>query len=159
MAARRSDELGGRTPGRTSTHRHSSRPLCEFRWTISKVKHPKEYSKYTICDLLLFCQIYYYRYKRHRLSSCDSEEQERAALIPNQRGPPHEEALPGKILVIRYACALAFVVIVGVAAWWISEKGNDDDADLDNPMEGSKKWWAIQVLGWSSALLFVCAQP
>jgi len=67
--------------------------------------------------------------------------------------------LPGKTLVIRYACALAFIVIVGVAAWWISEKGNDGDADLHNPTEGSKKWWAIQVLGWSSALLFVCAQP
>jgi hypothetical protein len=106
------------------------------------------------------CQIYYYRYKRHRLSSSDDgEEQERTALLGNERGRPHEEVLPGKILAIRYACALAFVVGVGVAAWWITKDDNDDDADLHNPTEGSKRWWAIQVLGWSSALLFVCAQP
>lgn len=102
-------------------------------------------------------QIYYYRYKKHRLD--DGEEQERTALIGNERERPHEEVLPGKTLVIRYACALAFVVGVGVAAWWITEEDKVDDPDLHNPMEGSKRWWAIQVLGWSSALLFVCAQP
>ena len=116
--------------------------------------------KYTICDSTLLCQIYYYRYKRYRLSpSNDGEDQERTALLGSEREPPHEEVLPGKILAIRYACGLAFVVVVGVAAWWITEEDNDDDADLHNPVEGSKKWWAIQVLGWSSALLFVCAQP
>lgn len=123
-------------------------------------KMTNECSKYTICDLTLLCQIYYYRYKTHRLlSSDDGEDQERTALIGNERERHHEEVLPGKILAIRYACASAFVVVVGVAAWWITEEDKDDDADLHNPTEGSRKWWAIQVLGWSSAMLFVCAQP
>lgn len=116
---------------------------------------------YTLCDLVLLSQIYYYRYKRHRLSSSDDgEEQERTALLRNERERPHEEVLPGKILAIRYACALTFVVVVGVAAWWITKEGvdDDDDADLHNPTEGSKRWWAIQVLGWSSALLFLGAR-
>jgi len=115
---------------------------------------------YTTCDLILLCQIYYYRYKSHRLSSRDGGEGqgERTPLIRGE-GRPHEEVLGGKILAIRYACALAFIVSVGTLASWItSEDINDDDANLHNPVEGTKRWWAIQVLGWSSALLFLGAR-
>jgi len=163
MAARRPDQPGWRTPGRTSTHRHSSRPLCEFLSAgVSISKQLSGYLKYTTCDLILLCQIYYYRYKRHRLSGRDGGEGqgERTPLIGSEGRPPHEEVLPGKILAIRYACALAFIVSVGVVASWVTNEDIDnDDANLHNPTEGTKKWWAIQVFGWSSALLFVRAQP
>jgi hypothetical protein len=119
--------------------------------------------KYTACDLILLGQIYYYRYKRHRLSSSDSGEGqgEHTPLIGSEGQPPNEDALPAKILAIRYTCALAFIVCVGVVASWITNEDidDDDDGNLHNPTEGTKKWWTIQLLGWSSAILFVRAQP
>lgn len=65
-----------------------------------------------------------------------------------------EEVVPAWLLVIRYFCALAFVVLVGVAAWWVAD--NEGESDFVSPNQ-EKKWWFIQLLGWSSALLYVRA--
>jgi solute carrier family 66 (lysosomal lysine-arginine transporter), member 1 len=67
-----------------------------------------------------------------------------------------DDIVPVRLLVIRYFCALAFVVVVGVAAWWVTD--NDETSDLIKP-DQEKKWWIVQLLGWSSALLFVRAFP
>ena len=109
-----------------------------------------------MCDSILFCQIYYYRWKRRQLeahSGFDSrmrEEQDPLLMSENQRV---DDVVPAWLLVIRYFGALAFVVVVGVAAWWVTD--NEEKSDFIKP-DQENNWWIIQLLGWSSALLFVC---
>ncbi|KAF8964378.1 PQ loop repeat-domain-containing protein [Flammula alnicola] len=114
---------------------------------------------YTTCDFILLCQIYYYRCKKNRLAAhaaAAGELEERAPLLENE-GSHAEEIVPARTLVIRYVSALAFVVAVGVAAWWIT-KEHEQERDLVNPAESGKLWWTIQLLGWSSATLFLGAR-
>lgn len=63
-----------------------------------------------------------------------------------------DEIVPAWLLVVRYFGALAFVVCVGVAAWWVT--GDEEKSDFIKP-DQENNWWIIQLLGWSSALLFV----
>jgi len=69
--------------------------------------------------------------------------------------PSQEQTESAKIIALRYISALSFVVAVGVAAWWVTK---DEDTSLVDPAEEEPKeimWLYIQLLGWSSALLFV----
>ena len=80
-------------------------------------------------------------------------EEEQVPLLPSET--QHVNAVvPARLLVIRYFGALAFVFVVGVAAWWVTD--HEEESDFINP-DQEKKWWLIQLLGWSSALLFVRA--
>ena len=109
--------------------------------------------KYTTCDSILFCQIYYYRWKRRRLeahSGFGSRMHEQDPLLTSESHHV-DDVVPVWLLVVRYFGALAFVVVVGVAAWWITD---NEKSDFIKPDQGMK-WWIIQLLGWSSALLFV----
>ncbi|KAF8908887.1 PQ loop repeat-domain-containing protein [Gymnopilus junonius] len=119
---------------------------------------------YTTCDAILLFQIYYYRWKNGRLLSSQGGPQnngERAPLLGDELGIPNhihiadEETVPVKTLVIRYLCALLFVITVGIAAWWLTKE--EETHLVDAPQEG-KKWWYIQFLGWSSASLFLGAR-
>ncbi|KAF8158357.1 PQ loop repeat-domain-containing protein [Crassisporium funariophilum] len=113
---------------------------------------------YTACDLTLLCQICYYRWKRGcqlTAPTTDNEDSERSALL-NAENRNMNNYIPAETLIIRYACALAFVVVVGVAAWWITN--DQDKSDFVKPAQEGNKWWYIQVLGWSSALLFLGAR-
>jgi hypothetical protein len=76
-------------------------------------------------------------------------------LLPSENQPV-DEVVPARLLVIRYFCALAFVIFVGVAAWWITDNDNEEESDF---IKSDQDWWIIQLLGWSSALLFVRAFP
>lgn len=77
------------------------------------------------------------------------EEQDPLLTSENHRV---DDVVPAWLLVVRYFGALAFVVVVGVAAWWVAD--NDEKSDFIKPDQGLE-WWIIQLLGWSSALLFV----
>ena len=81
------------------------------------------------------------------------EEQTPLLASENQRV---DDVVPAWLLVVRYFCALAFVVVVGVAAWWVTD--NEEKSNFNKP-DQEKKWWIIQLLGWSSALLFVRVYP
>ncbi|CAA7262986.1 unnamed protein product [Cyclocybe aegerita] len=114
---------------------------------------------YTTCDLILLFQIYYYRWRNHRIEAIHPDREgggERAPLLNNET--PREETVPAKVLVLRYACALAFVIFVGTTAWWITEADEGEDTNLVDDLEKGKKWWFIQFLGWSSAFLFLGAR-
>ncbi|KAF8195449.1 PQ loop repeat-domain-containing protein [Pholiota molesta] len=113
---------------------------------------------YTSCDFILLFQIYYYRYKKRRLEAHvarTGELEERAPLLPNEERP--EEIIPARVLIIRYLSALAFVVSVGVCAWWVTSGVKHDNGFVDTTEQGAR-WWAIQILGWSSASLFLGAR-
>lgn len=46
-----------------------------------------------------------------------------------------------------------FVFATGVIAWWISSGIEKDDEPSKTPDEAAR--WEIQVLGWTSAVLYV----
>ena len=79
----------------------------------------------------------------------------REEQVPLLRGENQhaDDLVPAKLLAIRYFCALAFVVVVGVIAWWISDE--EEEPNFINPDQENEWWVIIQFLGWSSALLFV----
>lgn len=64
------------------------------------------------------------------------------------------EITPVKIVAARYMSALLFVVAVGIAACRISNKPDAEEATTIQSLL-IERWWLVQALGWSSALLFV----
>ncbi|GLB38390.1 putative protein with repeated motif present between transmembrane helices in cystinosin, yeast ERS1p, mannose-P-dolichol utilization defect 1, and other hypothetical proteins [Lyophyllum shimeji] len=100
---------------------------------------------YSVCDLILLAQIYYYRWKRTRQLSRPLEQE---PLLQTRHERPRN--LP---LLLRYTAALVFVVVVGVMAWWISSVL---DARPTSPP--TKIRWEAQVLGWTSAVLYLVAR-
>jgi len=113
---------------------------------------------YTTCDSILFCQIYYYRWKRRQREAhpvFDSRMREELDPLLTSRNHHVDDVVPAWLLVVRYFGALAFVVVVGVAAWWVT--GNEEKSDFIKP-DQENNWWIIQLLGWSSALLFLGAR-
>ena len=107
--------------------------------------------KYTTCDFILFCQIYYYRWKRRQREAHPGMREELDPLLTNGNHRV-DDVVPAWLLVVRYFGALSFVVVVGVAAWWVT--GNEEKSDFIEP-DQENNWLIIQLLGWSSALLFV----
>jgi len=114
---------------------------------------------YSASDSILLCQIYYYRWKRRRLEAHSgfgsTRREELDPLLTNENQRMDDDVVPVRLLVIRYFCALVFVIVVGVAAWWVSDNEEKSDSIKPNP---EKNWWTIQLLGWSSALLFLGAR-
>jgi hypothetical protein len=53
--------------------------------------------------------------------------------------------------IARYLAGFLFVIGAGVIAWRISAPGNSDE---EAPEYVASREWEIQLLGWSSAVLF-----
>lgn len=98
--------------------------------------------------MTLLAQIYYYRWKRDRRLLRSSEERE-----PLLNQPP-PRPLGNSVLLLRYTGALCFVFLIGVMAWWIND-GTERDGQTAAPEQDLR--WDVQVLGWTSAALYVCS--
>ncbi|KAF4617910.1 hypothetical protein D9613_005900 [Agrocybe pediades] len=114
---------------------------------------------YTTCDTILLFQIYYYRWKRSGIQSTNTDEHnEQAPLFGN--ATLQENPVSAKTLAFRYMASLLFVTAVGIAAWWVTRDEDTSLASLteeESQPQGSK-WLYIQLLGWSSAALFLGAR-
>ncbi|KAF9013230.1 PQ loop repeat-domain-containing protein [Cyathus striatus] len=109
---------------------------------------------YSLCDIILLCQVYYYRWKRSGVICNTEDQREREPLLRSDNTPVIQQHVPVNVLVVRYTCALLFVISVGVSAWWLSS-----DIQETNPEYTEEKaQWYIQVLGWSSAVLYLGAR-
>jgi solute carrier family 66 (lysosomal lysine-arginine transporter), member 1 len=97
--------------------------------------------QYTICDSILLIQIYFYRWKRRRLSCGEREP----LLLRNA-----QETISATLLLVRYTGALLFVIVVGVVAWWIGETQQID------PTPPPSSRLEVHILGWTSAIFYVC---
>ncbi|KAF4590295.1 hypothetical protein EYR38_009593 [Pleurotus pulmonarius] len=112
---------------------------------------------YTLCDSILLLQIYYYRWKKsNRLTSSDERAPLLATTNTEDVGLQQEQILPAKVLAIRYASASLFVCAAGVAAWWISSITASDEEIPQHPRKALR--WEIQVIGWTSAMLYLGAR-
>ncbi|KAF9267354.1 PQ-loop-domain-containing protein [Marasmius fiardii PR-910] len=112
---------------------------------------------YTVCDVILLGQIYYYRWKRAKLPHLFSQErqEERVPLLPGDRNDDGGDGV--KMVLLRYTGALVFVFATGTIAWWLSSSvGYPEEHSLSD--RTTLRTWTIQILGWSSAILFLGAR-
>ncbi|KIK69509.1 hypothetical protein GYMLUDRAFT_212049 [Collybiopsis luxurians FD-317 M1] len=110
---------------------------------------------YTLCDITLLVQIYYYRWKSSKSQSSTSDGDEETPLLTSDRtqNSKHVAVTPTKILFLRYTGALLFVIVTGVLAWWISSNTKRKH-EVQKP-HGPAMTWIIQILGWTSALCYL----
>jgi solute carrier family 66 (lysosomal lysine-arginine transporter), member 1 len=118
-------------------------------------------SQYTVCDITLLIQIYYYRWRHSSalaLSPLIPEADvpgdlpsEETPLISEARQPREksERSITAQCLI--YGSALIFVLATGVMAWAIDERMHKGQP-RETPEEVSD--WRSQVLGWISAILY-----
>lgn len=123
---------------------------------------------YTLCDLILLFQIYYYR-RSHpvRLITnvpipgvvLSTEHGETSPLLPPTLPPAEELKRPEETSVGRrvalYSGALVFVVGTGFAAWWLS--GDEVGAGDRDGGHGGEVVLELrsQILGWISAVMYL----
>ncbi|KAG0700109.1 PQ-loop-domain-containing protein [Suillus ampliporus] len=119
---------------------------------------------YTLCDTVLLCQVYYYRWKRlsgqHVVPAhIPGDVSEETCLLRDSRSvDPSERPEPSVTRIfVRYLAAVAFVSAAGVAAYFISNWLPNDDTSPFHP-NNKKLDWKIQVIGWTSATAYLGAR-
>jgi len=114
---------------------------------------------YTTCDIILLCQIYYYRYTHPVVLASptpgvtvSNEAGEESPLLGAQiaEGKRHDRAYVKATL--QYLSALVFVVATGVVAWSVSSRGTSEP-DPRRPRDVIE--WKSQLIGWTSAILYL----
>ncbi|TDL23288.1 PQ-loop-domain-containing protein [Rickenella mellea] len=116
---------------------------------------------YTLCDIILLVQIYYYRYT-HPVRivavpgvTVSNEAGEESPLLAGRGSDgsgkaKHESSRTTQVLL--YSLALGFVIATGVVAWRASM---NDRPDTGLPQEKDIIEWRSQLIGWTSALLYL----
>jgi len=120
---------------------------------------------YSLCDIILIFQIYYYRWTNPARPSIqvppetpsDTEASEQSPLLAadSSQSRHAEKETSVKRAFLEYTAAIMFVFATGVVAWAISEKVNqgEDETRPDEIFE-----WKSQVIGWISAVLYLGAR-
>ncbi|KAL4246632.1 hypothetical protein ABKN59_008136 [Abortiporus biennis] len=120
-------------------------------------------SYYTACDLILLAQIYYYRwvnFKRASLTPIVSDvdipsasEETPLLLGENSKAELKQTSMLNNY--IKYIALVSFVLLTGVVAWAVDEhmRGGQRRTDPEEIVE-----WRSQLLGWTSAVMFLGAR-
>ncbi|KAI9635285.1 PQ loop repeat-domain-containing protein [Dioszegia hungarica] len=127
---------------------------------------------YTLCDVVLLAQVYYYRQIRLRARRDSISPAARAAatessplILPADPNPPPAQPkplLPPHLLWLEYPLLIAFVLLAGAGAWYLEIQATPDVSIPENPgpgqgghgSDGVEFEWKSQLLGWSSAVLY-----
>ncbi|KAJ7175935.1 PQ loop repeat-domain-containing protein [Mycena filopes] len=104
---------------------------------------------YSLCDIILMLQIYGYRWKRR--GGQGSEEE--TPLLPGSNVVDPSNKTSTRTLILKYTAALVFVFSTGILAWWISRNTEKPETSPKHPTAAVK--WTVQILGWSSAVLYL----
>ena len=110
------------------------------------------YVQYTLCDLILLIQVYYYRrIRQHRTAS---EATDTTPLIALSSATPQPKPLLPPSL--EYPLLMIFILLSGVVAWYLSDSP-DENSVPEKPGKGGdvELEWRSQVLGWMSAVLYL----
>jgi len=111
-------------------------------------------SYYTLCDLILLFQVYYYRWTNRSASAIRDRASEESPLL-ERTASRTSVAQPKPLLqpYLEYPLLLLFVLSAGVGAWYLS------DSKDDTPQPGTggqvELEWKSQVLGYASAALYL----
>lgn len=107
--------------------------------------------QYTLCDIVLLIQVYYYRRLKAQKAKSRSDD-ESAPLISSTPAQPKPLLPPS----LEYPLLLLFVLGAGVGAWYLSAE--DDSVSIpEKPGKGTEVTleWKSQTLGWLSAVLYL----
>jgi len=112
---------------------------------------------YTVCDTILLFQIYYYRWeKKRRLdphpASSDSVTEQTHLL---QQGNVDPVSQRKHRLFAQYAGGVLFVFATGIVSWWISARPGGTPQKPSGPKIPE---FTIQLIGWTSAVLYLSAR-
>lgn len=120
---------------------------------------------YTICDVILLVQIYYYRWLKNLKELTSSQlisEAHAPPRLPSEETPlisQHNDAKRTErsiaVQCLLYGSALVFVLGTGVAAWAVDEHLHQGQS-REPPAEVIE--WRSQLLGWISAVLYLGAR-
>lgn len=88
----------------------------------------------------------------------------RSKVLMSRDGVGVEEEEPLGQLMVRYTLCFVFVSMLGVGAWWINEGRFGTGGGGGALWGGDGKWggeewlrkWIVQILGWTSTVLYVC---
>ncbi|KAJ7761596.1 PQ loop repeat-domain-containing protein [Mycena maculata] len=108
---------------------------------------------YSICDIILMFQIYYYRWKRGRSAGVDEE----TPLLTGNTSQNSQTPVSAAVLILRYTGAVLFVFATGILAWWINSKTEKTEEHPKHPPTAAVQW-IIQILGWTSAVSYLSAR-
>jgi len=116
---------------------------------------------YTVCDLTLLIQIYYYRYTNPTASLSSDErspllQQPQATQSEDRKDSPDEDT-PLRTQLLRYLAGFTFVIGTGVAAWYFTRAGHSTDPDVPPP-DSDILEWRSQIIGWISAAMYLGAR-
>ncbi|EPT05086.1 hypothetical protein FOMPIDRAFT_1027321 [Fomitopsis schrenkii] len=119
---------------------------------------------YSVCDSILLSQIYYYRWINNTSSKTLPQSPIESATEDLEQRPllaQNSDAAEGRVKhsvyrdFTKYAAALAFVFVVGIAAWAMDEHIHRGQAP---PKRDEVVEWRSQALGWISAAMFLGAR-
>jgi len=113
-------------------------------------------SYYTICDIILLLQIYFYRWDKKRRLSPDGVIED-SPLLERHRHEDNANNSRRRIytLFAQYSGALILVCASGVISWWISTRPDFEGGTPQQPAEPKASELTIQLFGWTSAILYL----
>lgn len=154
----------GSNTGTSAPHHHHSCCLRECLlhsvYVMADVHACLFSIQYSVCDSILLLQIYYYRWNPSASSEGPllvsdetiSNVSEETALLAGSREDSREKTKMSIFTeFLKYAGALVFVFIVGIAAWGVDEYIH---RGVPRSKPSEKLEWKSQVLGWISAAMF-----
>lgn len=116
--------------------------------------------QYTICDIILLFQIYFYRWARTKhvepkLITPEHDTEETSLLVaPLVNNTDKTDCQRLLKIFAQYSAAILFVFASGVISWWISTRSQAEDGVPQSPSEPEISEWKIQLIGWASAILY-----
>ncbi|KAL7413455.1 PQ loop repeat-domain-containing protein [Mrakia frigida] len=105
---------------------------------------------YTVCDLILLFQVYYYR---HQKSSPLNQLTASSPLLPKPEPPLAHKSFLARSAV--YLLAFGLVISTGVIAWLLNNKGGAQPGGGESEKGGDVLEWRSQSLGWISAVTYI----
>ena len=116
--------------------------------------------QYTLCDIILLFQVFYYR-RSSKSSHADHASEASPLLAPSSpssatRALPPAQPKPLLPPVLEYPLLLTFVLGAGAFAWFLSDR-SDDVGIPEEPGKGGdvELEWKSQTLGYISAVLYL----
>lgn len=119
---------------------------------------------YSLCDITLLSQIYYYRYfySAHPITLTpnvvlSTENGEEAPLLvrsPSATSETREKKSKFGSAALRYILAFIFVIATGIVAWLVT-RDMKGDGNSSGDRQKDVIEWRSQVIGWTSAVLYL----
>lgn len=119
--------------------------------------------QYTVCDITLFSQIFYYRIFYDSLNRASEElanPSERESLISGTTStdPDKEQSYRSSKTfrrIVEYSLLCGFVLTFGLGAYFVERSGRSNHQDEEPSVPGDVYEWKSQVLGWLSAAMYL----